>query len=66
MIADTPEKINYLVLCTLKAGFSLELQGMKNSRRSCYAILKDRGYKGNKQKVYDQLVKDIEALREKF
>ena len=39
-------------------GLKLEIDtGMKLSRgRSCYAIIKDRyTFKGNKQKVYDQL-----------
>lgn len=41
----------------LKGALHLELAGMKRRGRSAYAIAKaEFGLKGNKQKVYDQLV----------
>ena len=41
---------------TLLRALSLELKGLSRRGRSAYAIIKDEyGFKGNKQKVYDQL-----------
>ena len=41
---------------TLLKALSLELKGLSRRGRSAYAIIKDEyGFKGNKQKVYDQL-----------
>lgn len=47
---------------TMRQGLKLELKGMKMSRgRSCYSLVKEQfGFKGNKQKVYDQLCDWIE------
>ncbi len=47
---------------TLFRGLKLEIQtGMKMSRgRTAYAIIKERyGFKGGKQKVYDQMEADL-------
>ena len=41
---------------TLLRALSLELKGLSRRGRSAYAIIKDEyGFKGNKQKVYNQL-----------
>ena len=52
-------------LLTWKAALKLEIAGMKRSRSpSVYSIIKSElGFKGNKQKVYDQLEKYIDALQ---
>jgi|TARA_R110000824_G_scaffold366428_2_gene555091 hypothetical protein len=40
----------------LKSALSLEVKGMKRRGRSAYAMVKDEfGFRGNKQKVFDQL-----------
>ena len=45
----------------LRAALKLEIKGLKRRGRSVYAIIKDEfGFKGNKQKVLDQLNKWIE------
>ena len=55
----TKEQIPMLRLHMLLSGLSLEMQGMRLTAktRSCYSIVKSElGFKGNKQRVYDQLV----------
>jgi hypothetical protein len=50
----------------LKGALSLELKGMKRRGRSAYSIVKEEfGFKGNRQRVYDQLKEycDEEILR---
>lgn len=50
----------------LKGALSLELKGMKRRGRSAYSIVKEEfGFRGNRQKVYDQLKEycDEEILR---
>ena len=48
--------VEFYRLLTLRSALSLEILGMKNSRRSAYSIIKKEfGFKGNKQKVYDQI-----------
>jgi len=56
LIFDTPDQINGARLLTLRSGLKLELIGLKMTRgRSCYAIIKNEfGFKGSKQKVFDQ------------
>jgi len=46
----------------LLSGLKLETKGMKMSRgKSCYAIVKQEyGFKGSKQKVYEQLKAHLE------
>lgn len=55
----TEEQIPMFRLLMLQQGLNLELKGMRLTAktRSCYSIVKSElGFKGNKQKVYDQLV----------
>jgi hypothetical protein len=63
MVLDTPEQIEAFKLLQLKGALKLELTGMKMWRgQSAYAIVKNLGgYKGNKQKVYEQFVSDLKA-----
>jgi len=50
------EQINAFRETALLRALSLELKGLSRRGRSAYAIIKDEyGFKGNKQKVYDQL-----------
>ena len=55
--------VEFYRLLTLRSALSLEMLGMKNSRRSAYAIIKEEfGFKGNKQKVFDQIDKLIKRI----
>ncbi len=61
IIADTPDKINMFRLLSLKGALKLEMVGMKRRGRSAYAIIKDEfGFKGNREKVLNQLQEHIE------
>ena len=62
----TPTQIEAFKLCVLKSGLKLEIMGMKRSGRSCYAMAKDKGFKGNKQAVFAQLVARIEAMQDEI
>ena len=58
------ENINVFRLLTLKGALKMEIAGMKRRGRSVYAIVKEEfGFKGSKQKVYDQLVAYIEEAK---
>ena len=58
--------VDFYRLLTLRSALELEILGMKNSRRSAYAIIKEEfGFKGNKQKVYDQIDELIQKTKEK-
>jgi len=61
-VADTPDLIEGFRLIRLKFMLKLELKGMKCHGPSAYAQIKRMGFRGNKQRVYDQYVKH---LREK-
>lgn len=55
------DKIAGARLITLKHMLHLEIKGMKRRGRSAYAIVKDElGFRGNRQKVYDQLKEKID------
>jgi len=50
------DQIGLARLMTLKKMLKLEVRGMKRSGRSAYSIIKSEyGFRGNKQKVLDQL-----------
>lgn len=56
------ENIDRIRLVTLRGALKLELLGMTRKGRSVYSIVKSElGFRGNKQKVYDQLNKLIES-----
>lgn len=55
-VLDKPDQINAMRILTLRAGLRLEVIGLTRHGRSCYSIVKSEfGFKGNKQKVLDQL-----------
>jgi hypothetical protein len=55
------EQIDRYRLQTLKSALRLELLGMARRGTSVYSIVKKEfGFKGNKQKVYDQLCEYID------
>ena len=57
--------VNFFRLLTLRSALKLEILGMKNSRRSVYAIIKEEfGFRGNKQKVYDQIDVHIKKIKD--
>ena len=57
--------VNFFRLLTLRSALKLEILGMKNRRRSVYAIIKEEfGFRGNKQKVYDQIDAHIQKIKE--
>ena len=64
IILDTPEQINEFRNRTLLIGLETEIKfpGHQLTRgRTCYARIKSQyGFKGNKQKVYDQFKECIE------
>lgn len=65
IVLSNPEDMVFARLATLKGGLKLEMIGMRRSKgRSCYAILKSEGYRGSRQKVYEQVCKKIEDLIE--
>ena len=47
-------------LLTLRSMLILEMKGMHRRGRSAYALLKDMGFKGTREKVFSQL-DDIRA-----
>lgn len=65
MTMITGKGIEGFQLVRLKAALGLEIAGLKNSRGSVYAHVKRTyGFKGNKQKVYNQLVEYIKKFNE--
>lgn len=56
------ESMEMFRLLQMKYALKLEMKGLKHSRGSVYALVKKQlGFKGNKQKVYDQLCNLIEG-----
>ena len=63
-ILDTPEAINAYRLCALRGALKLEIQGMTRRGQSAYSIIKQEfGFKGNKQKVLEQLQSKIDEIK---
>jgi len=62
MILTTPKQIQAFRLRSLRQGLKLEMTGMRLTAkgRTCYAILKNMGYKGTRQKVLEQVSIDSE------
>ena len=55
------ENIDNVRILTLRTALRLEVKGMNRRGQSVYAIVKQEfGFKGNKQKVLDQLNEYIE------
>jgi len=62
---STPEQIEAYRLATLRTGLRLEIKGLRMSRgRTSYALLKDIGYKGSRERVLEMVTADVEALKE--
>ena len=63
IIADTPEKINAFRLLALKGALKMETLGMTRRGPSAYSIVKKEfGFKGSKQKVYDQYIQHLTEI----
>ena len=55
--------VGFYRLLSLRSALKLEMLGLKNSRRSAYAIIKEEfGFKGNRKKVYNQIDEYIKKL----
>jgi|TARA_Y100000310_G_C20245993_1_gene606854 hypothetical protein len=53
---DNPEAIAEFRMRSLRGALKLEILGMRRNGRSVYSIVKEEfGFKGNKQKVLEQL-----------
>jgi hypothetical protein len=63
---QTPEHIQLFQLCALRTGLVLEIKGLKKTGRSCYAILKGMGYRGNRERVLEAVKADIAAQFKEF
>ena len=58
--------VEFYRLLTLRSALELEILGMGRRGRSVYSIIKEEfGFKGNKQKVYDQIDELIKKMKEK-
>jgi len=58
--------VEFYRLITLRSALDLEIRGLKRRGRSVYSIIKEEfGFKGNKQKVYDQFDEYIQKMKEK-
>lgn len=56
--------VQWMRMRTQLAALKLELYGMTSSRGSTYAAVKrDYGFRGNKKRVYDQLLELVEQTR---
>lgn len=64
IMVSTPEDISMFQMLALKGALKLEVAGMRRSKGpSAYSIVKKQfGFRGNKQKVLDQLVARIEEV----
>ena len=57
--------VDFYRLLTLRSALGLEIKGLKRHGRSAYSIIKEEfNFKGNKQKVYDQIDKHIQIIKE--
>ena len=63
-VYDDPDQIAFFRLKALRGALKLEILGMRRNGRSVYAIIKEEfGFKGNKQKVLQQLEDKIEWIK---
>ncbi|SVC96781.1 uncharacterized protein METZ01_LOCUS349635 [marine metagenome] len=61
---STTEAINAYRICALRSALKLEILGMKKRGQSAYSIIKQEfGFKGNKQKVLEQLQSKIDEVK---
>ena len=65
MIIDKPEDIDLYSIMVKRSALVLEMRGMKRRGRSAYSLIKEEfGLKGNRQKVFEQLSKIIETIKQ--
>jgi hypothetical protein len=65
MVISGERNIAMFRLLTLRSALKLECLGMKHSQGSVYALVKrEFGFRGNKQRVLEQLVAHIAAMQE--
>ena len=58
--------IEFYRLITIRSALGLEIKGLKKRCKSAYSIIKEElGFKGNKQKVYNQIDAYIQKIKEK-
>ena len=56
--------VEFYRLLTLRSALELEILGMNRRGQSVYSIIKQEfGFKGNKQKVYDQIDAHIQKIK---
>ena len=61
---NTTEAIDAFRLCALRGALKLEILGMRKRGQSAYSIIKQEfGFKGNKQKVLEQLQSKIDEIK---
>ena len=68
VVLDTPEKQELARLIALRSAMRMEVKGfrMTNKAPTAYSILKkEYGFKGNKQKVLDQVSEILDKVLEK-
>jgi len=63
IIADTPDKIAFFRLCSLRGALRLEAAGMKSRGKSALSIVKSMGYKvKNAKEGYETINAKIREL----
>ena len=63
-IMDIEDEVNAYRLCALRSALKLEILGMRKRGQSAYSIIKQEfGFKGNKQKVLEQLQSKIDEVK---
>jgi hypothetical protein len=61
---DIEDEVNAYRLCALRSALKLEILGMRKRGQSAYSIIKQEfGFKGNKQKVLEQLQSKIDEVK---
>jgi len=66
-VIDTKEGIELFNLQQLRYALKLEIKGLRHSRGSAYATIKQRfGFKGNKPSVLTQLESHIQAKEKEY
>ena len=63
IVCDTPENINYFVLCAQRGALRLEIAGMKRRGQSALSALRAMGFKGNREQVLEKVNAAIEVKK---
>ena len=65
MMITNPEDIDLYAVKAKRVALVLEMEGLKRRGRSAYSLIKEEfGLKGNRQKVFEQLSKIIETIKQ--